>query len=64
VLSTAMFTDYVFKGVLWSDSDIADNLLGWVFEPEDLEGCRRVVSCYDELLEFRDALKSIKVKTL
>jgi hypothetical protein len=61
-LSVPMFVDYVFEDELWSDSYIADNLLGWVFEPEDMRDCIKVVSCYEELLEFRDALKSIKVK--
>jgi hypothetical protein len=62
-LSIAMFLDYVFKGKLWSDSDIADDLLGWVFEPEDLQDCIEVVNCFDELTRFRNALKrSIKVK--
>ena len=62
VLSTAMFVDYVFKGVLWSDSDIADDLLGWVFEPDDLKDLMDVVACYEELTKFRNTLKSIKVK--
>jgi hypothetical protein len=63
VLSTAMFIDYVFNGVLWSDNDIADDLNGWVFEPEDLLDNMRVVACYEELIKLRDKLKSsIKVK--
>ena len=60
--SVGIFVDYIFNSKLWSDSDIADTLLGWRFEPEDIEEMRYVVSCYEELLKFRDALKSIKVK--
>ena len=63
VLTTTMFADYVFNNRLWSDSDIADDLNGWVFEPEDLLDNMKVVACFEELTNFRDALpKLIKVK--
>jgi hypothetical protein len=61
-ISVAMFVDYIFNNRLLTDDEIANDLLGWVFEPEDMKDCIRVVSCYEELLKFRDALKSIKVK--
>jgi signal recognition particle subunit SEC65 len=34
VLATTMFADYVFDNRLGSDSDIADDLNGWLFDPE------------------------------
>jgi hypothetical protein len=57
--SVTMFIDYIFKGELWSDSYIADTLLGWRFEPEDMRDTIEVVNCYYELLAFREALKSL-----
>jgi hypothetical protein len=69
VLSTRMFVNYVLDGELLDVDDIEGYILEWIYDPEyilprDINDIIEAVNCYEELLAFRRALKSIKVKVV
>ena len=68
-LTARMFVNYVFDSELPGDDDIEGYILEWIYDPEyilprDIHDIIKAVNCYEELLAFRRALKSIKVKAV
>ena len=65
-LSVRIFADYVFESRLWDEFDIGNEFLLERVDPEDILGDPgRKVSCLNELMRFKDALKSlIRVEVL
>jgi hypothetical protein len=64
-ISAKVFVDYVFDGKLWDAYEIGNEFLLEHVDPEDILGAGRKVSCLNELMRFKDALKSlIRVEVL
>lgn len=62
VASVDVFVDYVFEGELWDD-DMVWGELSEIWEVGGVDGARRLVKCYEELVRFKRALKNgIKVR--